>query len=111
MKFVVLRRDDDGRWEHLGPASAVEVPDLTDDEPGRIPEQEAVEKVGFAGVFLPIPFDRWLLFEAEAQVTVRPVMRKPDGPTTPRVEERLLVGDDEVEVDPDLAGLTQGPKG
>lgn len=119
MKFICLRRDDQGKWEHLGPQSAVEVPDLTDDDPGRILEHEAVEMVGLAGVFLPIPFNAWLLFEAEAQVTVKPV-RRVDPPARSvrpgEIEaEDEAAGeprdeDDEASLDHDLDGLTQGPK-
>jgi hypothetical protein len=120
MKFICLRRDEQGKWEHLGPQSAVEVPDLTDEDPGRILEHEAVEMVGLAGVFLPIPFDRWLLFEAEAQVTVKPVLRRVEIPArTARPGEieaeddaagEPRDDDDEARLDSDLDGLTQGPK-
>ena len=109
-KFVILRRRDDGAWEHVG-AQEVEI----DEHEDVVPQVRATEQVGMAGVFVAVPFEDWVILEAEAHVTVKPVGRRVEVPReamaadgVPRsdgLDERLLADDDS-----DMEGLTQGPK-
>jgi hypothetical protein len=71
-KFVMLRRRDDGAWEHVG-AQEVEV----EEHENVAPQVRAAKQVGTAGVFVAVPFEDWVMLEAEAQITVRPVGRMP----------------------------------
>jgi hypothetical protein len=38
--------------------------------------QLAAKQLGVGGVYVPVLLDDWILFEAEAEITVRPVRRK-----------------------------------
>jgi hypothetical protein len=105
-KMVVLKRASDGRWEHLG---ATDVPG--EQIALEVAQQIAVEQLAEGGgVYVPIPFELWRIFEAEAQITVKPVrMGAPpvrDDDEEPEDDAPLL----RVEDDPDLVGLMQGPK-
>lgn len=73
MKFVVLRRmpgaDKAELWERIGATDVAE-------EGADMPEQRAVNEVAReGGVYLAIPMGDWLLFEVEARLEVRPVLR------------------------------------
>jgi hypothetical protein len=122
-RMVVLRRSersDDGSkpadvWVRVGAATVdVDVPgdwDMARLERAQSLAVEAMAAQG--GVFTAIPFEFWRLFEAEAQITVRPVPVAPLGGLA--VDLHAEAGTDEEEIlptadDPDLEGLTQGPR-
>lgn len=107
-RFIMLRRDETtGFWENTG-AVVGEVAEYEN----KLPEHAAVEQMTRGGVYVAVPVDAWLMFEAEASVTVKPVLRHAqvaqieEGEASLPEEER---GADPLE-DDDMAGMQQGPK-
>lgn len=112
MKFVMLRKGEGHTWEHVG------AQDVAVNEDGQatssagllvLPEVRAVEQIGRAGVYVAVPFQDWLLFEAEAEVIVKPVAR-PSAPAEAQAEPGERDGLETLDDDPDMEGMTQGPR-
>lgn len=105
-RLIVLRQAEPDMWERVGVVD-VQGDDLSVEQAQTLAVEEAAKE---GGAFIAIPFDYWSVYEAEAQITVRPVRRG-----APTVERDGGVEVEEGEhghgfVDPDLEGLTQGPK-
>lgn len=97
MKFVVLRRRaEQGSadvWEHVG---AADVEASEDDS--TMPELYAVEKTATqGGQHIAIPMEHWLLFDVEAKLEVRPVIRQAEVEAAAEPEQELVQGDEETD--------------
>lgn len=107
-RFIMIRRDEaTGFWENVGGITGE-----VEEHENKLPEEAAVEQMKRGGVYIAVPIDAWLLWDAEATVTVKPVMRREEMEQIER-EEASLPNHDPV-LDPledeDMVGMQQGPR-
>jgi hypothetical protein len=100
MKWIVLRRREDGNYEHVG---APETPDADGDDETYLMRRRAIEAAAQdGGPHVAIPFDEWVMFNADKRIVVNPLPRAGEMPSPEEAEPVVAVSADD-----DMEGLAR----